>query len=110
MIFDPVFINFETLGRIEIGRFVFLSALSPDLNRGFTLASFHEQRNPPVIKLLFTIYNILGSKTLTDNFRILGPLLSKPVDYLHLNLIKINFRTKVRFVNEMFNSVAVGTF
>ena len=57
-----------------------MSSFAPDLKRGFTLASFHEHGNSPVIKLLFTIYNRLGAKTFAANFRILGPMLSNPVD------------------------------
>ena len=102
-------INFETVGRIEIGLLLFLSSLAPVLKRGFTFASFHEHGNLPVIKLLFTITNKLGAKTFADIFRILGPILSKPVDLFIFRFDK-KFSTKVRVVNGMLNFVVVGTF
>ena len=86
-----------------------MSSLAPDLKRGFILASFHEQGNSPVIKLLFTIYSRLGAKTLADSFRILGPMLSKPVDLFTFKFDK-NVHIKDRFVNGMLNSVVFGTF
>ena len=79
------------------------------MKRGFTFAFFHEQGNSPVIKLLFTIYSRLRAKTLADNFRILGPMLSKPVDLFTFRFDK-NVRIKDRFVNGMLNSVVFRTF
>ena len=76
---------------------------------GFTLASFHEQGNSPVIKLLFTIYSRLGAKTLADNFRILGTMLSKPVGLFTFKF-NTNVRIKDRCVNGMLNSVVFETF
>ena len=82
-----------------------MSSLAPDLKRSFTLASFHEQGNS-VIKLLFTIYSRLGAKTFTLSFRILGPMLSKPVDLFTFKFDRI----QDKFVNGMLNSVVFGSF
>ena len=53
--------------------------------------------------------NKLGAKTFADSFRILGPILSKPVDLFTFRFDKKN-RTKVRVLNGMLNLVVVGTF
>ena len=52
--------------------------------------------------------NKLGAKTFADSFRIIRPILSKPVDLFTIRFDK-TFCTNVRVVNGMFDLVAVGT-
>ena len=59
-----------------------MSSLSPDLKSGLTFASFHTLGNDPENMFLFTIYTILGAIIFVDILRILGPILSNPVDLL----------------------------
>ena len=58
------------------------SSLFPVLNRGLTFASFHTLGNLPVDMLLLTMYKMLGVMTSAVSLRILGPILSSPVDFL----------------------------
>ena len=58
--------------------------------------------------LLLTINVRLGVKTLAANLRILGPILSNPVDLCTFKFVK-NFRTKSSLVSEILNLVFVGT-
>ena len=53
--------------------------------------------------------NKLGAETFADSFRILGPILSKPV-YLFIVILDKKIRIKVRVVTGMLNLVVVGTF
>ena len=57
-----------------------MPSLSPLLNSGLIVASFHILGNDPVQMLLFIIYTKLGAIILADILRIFGPILSKPAD------------------------------
>ena len=46
---------------------------------------------------------------LADNLRILGPILSSPVDFLTFKFNK-NFLMKVRLVKGIWKSISFGTF
>ena len=68
---------------------------------GFTFSPFHEHGILPVIKLLFTMNNKLGAKTFADSFRILGPILSKPVDVFTFRFDKKSLKLSMRLVTSM---------
>ena len=70
-----------------------MSSLSPDLKTGLIFASVYILGNDPDIMLLFTIYTRLGAIMFADILRILGPMLSNPVDLLTFTLGK-NVLTK----------------
>ena len=86
-----------------------MSSLSPDLKSGLIFASFHILGHDPEIMLLFTMYTRLGAIMFVDILRILGPMLSNPVDLLTFTLDK-NFLTKPVLVNGILNSVSLVIF
>ena len=61
---------------------------------GFTFASFQTLGNLPVDMLLLIMNSREGVMILADNLRILGPILSSPVDFLTFKFNK-NFLMKV---------------
>ena len=109
MLLYPFFNIFKSVGRIEIGRYLFISSWDHFLNMGLIFAFFHGCGKTPLIKLLLIRYDILGPKISGAIFKILDPMQSNPVASVLSRLFKKLFTNELLIVG-MLNDVLIGTF
>ena len=80
-----------------------MPSLSPDLKSDLAFSSFHILGNDPEIMLLFMISTGLRDIISADSSRIVGPVLSKPLDYVNTFKFDRNVLTNPTLVKGILN-------